>query len=333
MPANHKTTSGLDRPVAVWTGKDHLNGETVSTLTIIIRTVGCHWARENGCNMCGYINDAADTSVSSDALVSQFEGAMLKAPDDGFVVKIFTSGSFLDENEVPLDARDTILESLRNNPNIIHTIIESRPEFVTPDVMGACVGLNPNLMVAIGVETSNDTIRDRCINKGFSFDDFINASKVITESDAQAKAYLLLKPPFLSEKAAVDDMLCSIRDVAPHVSAISLNLCNIQRGTKLEEMWRQKRYRPPWLWSAIEVLRESAEKVGDVILTSDPVAAGSNRGPHNCKKCDKKVAEAIRQFSITQNMRFLEDLSCDCMATWRKILEADEVLFESTPMI
>ena len=46
------------------------------------------------------------------------------------MVKIYTSGSFLDPDEMPLEARDEILKRLEAL-GIARLVIESRPEYVT----------------------------------------------------------------------------------------------------------------------------------------------------------------------------------------------------------
>jgi radical SAM enzyme (TIGR01210 family) len=80
--------------------------------------------------MCGYCYDSAHTSPSADDLISQFQKAMVKASKfDRFMVKIFTSGSFLDEKEVPADARSKILSLLEEDSRVFKVVVESRPEF------------------------------------------------------------------------------------------------------------------------------------------------------------------------------------------------------------
>ena len=51
------------------------------------------------------------------------------------------------------------------------------------------------------------------------------------------------------------------------------------------------------------------------------------RGPHNCGKCDKDVAEAIRIFSTTQDTRIFESLNCDCRELWKKVVELERFTF------
>jgi radical SAM enzyme (TIGR01210 family) len=175
---------------------------------------------------------------------------------------------------------------------------------------------------AIGLETSNDLVRDNLIHKGFSFQDFVAASKIVHERGGRVKAYLLLKPPQLSEGEALRDAIASARAARSHADILSLNLCNIQRNTYVERLWERGEYRPPWLWSALEVLKSI-----DGPIVCDPVGAGTRRGPHNCGECDGAVAEAIRAHALTQNRGALDRLDCRCKETWRELNDLEELSF------
>jgi radical SAM enzyme (TIGR01210 family) len=185
-------------------------------------------------------------------------------------------------------------------------------------------------LFAMGLETSNDVIRKDCINKGFTFSDFTRASEIARNNDVTVKAYLMQKPPFLSEGIALNDMINSIHDAAPFARTISLNLCNVQKGTLVDEMFERGDYRPPWLWSAVEALKMGKESAPGTVIMSDPVGAGSMRGPHNCGKCDNDVAEAIRIFSVTQDTAVFKNLDCDCKELWKKVVELEDFTFGST---
>src|SRR3990170_1575799 len=258
-----------DRPTAVWTGKDLLDDKPVSSLTVIFRTQGCRW---NNCTMCGYVYDSAEKPPSHQDLMKQLEYAMSRSRDEEFIVKIFTSGSFLDDGEIPTATRIEMLSRLGADARVKKVIAETRPEYVTQEnVSEAAATLGKPFEVAIGLETSNDLIRKDCINKGFSFSDFVKASNVARKERATVKAYLLLKPPFLSEGNAINDIINSINETAPYAGTISVNLCNVQKGTLVDEMYERGDFRPPWLWSAVEVLKKGKGSNPDTIIMSDPV--------------------------------------------------------------
>lgn len=314
-----------DRPTAVWTGKDLLDGKPKPALTIIFQTSGCRW---NNCTMCGYVYDSARAPPSHDDLMKQFEHAMSRCKDEEFIVKIFTSGSFLDDSEIGSSTRIEMLSRLGENDRVKKVIAETRPEYVTNEKLSvAKEALGKKFEVAMGLETSNDVIRKDCINKGFSFSDFAGASEIAKNNDVTVKAYLMQKPPFLSEGIAMSDMINSINDAAPFARTISMNLCNVQKGTLVDEMFQSGDYRPPWLWSAVEALKAGKKMSPETVIMSDPVGAGSMRGPHNCGKCDNDVAQAIRIFSLTQDTSVFNNLDCDCKKLWKKVIELEDFTF------
>lgn len=306
----------LDRPIAVWTDKERYKG-IKDCLTIILRTKGCHW---NKCLMCGYSQDA-DKRVTAENLQNQFGYALNKFEEDFDMVKIFTSGSFFDEREIPQDIREYIYQKVADN-GVEKLSVESRPEFITRDKLidnEAGVGVVPE--VGIGLETSNDFIRENCINKGFTFEDFKKAALLLRDANALVKVYLLLKPPFLSEREAIEDTIKSALDVKGYADVVSINPTHIPSKTYIKVLWSKGMYRPPWLWSMVEVISRVREEGMEVI--GDPVAGGKERGPHNCGKCDSQAARAIRDFSLSQETEEFENLSCDCVHLWRKALELE----------
>jgi len=309
---------------AFWTGEDLLDGMPTRSHTIIFRTRGCYWGLRGGCTMCGYIGDAASSPPTAEDLLKQFE-AVSRRIDHG-IVKIFTSGSFLDPGEVPEPVRDKILSELNLYADKI--IVETRPEFVTDKILSSAKMHADRLEVAVGLETSNDAIRINSINKNFLFEDFVRASGVARAHGVSVKAYLMMKPLFLSEREALEDMVRSVIDAAPYADTISMNLCNVQRGTLVDELFYRKAYRPPWLWSVVRVLQRVHGKTGSVV-TSDPLAAGQPRGPHNCYQCDAAFADAIRKYSLTQDVSVFDGLHCDCKALWEKVIELEDWTFGS----
>ncbi len=313
----HSKPKDPRRYVSQWVEKDLLDGRKENAFVMILRTKGCSWAHSSGCSMCGYINDAASEEVKEDDLLFQFESAMSKYSGEK-IVKIFTSGSFLDEKEVPIKVQDKILDSLSEKAQNI--IIESRPEFVKSERVEG----RRNLEVAIGLESATDFVLEHAINKGFRFGDYEKAVKILHENKIKVKTYLLVKPPFLSEKDAISDAVKSTNKIAKYSPTISFNPVNIQKYTLVERLWRRGEYRPPWLWSVVEVLKQTSD-LDNVRLMSSPTGGGTKRGAHNCGICDSKILKAIEEFSQTQDPKHLEKLHCGCKEIWKDILATENI--------
>jgi radical SAM enzyme (TIGR01210 family) len=298
--------------VSSWVEKDVFDSEVVDAYVMILRTRGCAWALSSGCSMCGYINDATQKSVDEDDLIYQFSEAMNRFSNER-IVKIYTSGSFFDEGELPRNISDRILNELSEKTEKI--IVETRPEFVKEEN----IKWHKNLEVAIGLESACDFVLKHSINKGFLVEDYIKAANILKTLNIPLKTYLLIKPPFLTEYEAISDAVSSAKAVASHSQSISFNPVNIQKFTMVERLWKNREYRPPWLWSVVEVLKKTSE-IPNVRLISSPTAGGTKKGAHNCGKCDKDVLLGIDKFSMTQDKSFLDELNCDCKEDWQDIL-------------
>jgi len=269
--------------------------------------------------MCGYNEKASDGSITGDDILAQFEKAW-GSYDNHSIVKVYTSGSFTDEKEVPLAAREGILGRVKESG--AKMLFESRPEFINAESMQDCVSICPNLEVAIGLESANDRVLEKSIHKGFTFSDYERAASSALKAGATVRTYLLLKPPYLTEEESINDVINSISKASQYSRVITVNPVNVQRRTRVEKLWKSWAYRPPWLWSIVEVLRRAES--GDSLLLSSMVGAGSDRGPHNCGSCDADVVASIDGFNLTQDERKLEKRDCGCREKWRESLATEK---------
>ncbi len=309
---------GRDRAVS-WTEKDFLD-KVVQAGVIILPTVGCRWGRKEGCTMCGYVYDAP-REISQEKVVKEFKRALGELEGVKYL-KIFTSGSFLDPQEVSAGSMRKMMSLVPEH--IKRVQIESRPEFIKEKALKDIKNvLNAELEIGIGLETANDRIRE-LINKGFSFKDFEKVVKICKEQGVYVKAYLLLKPPFLTEKEALNDAEESIlKAQKAGADRVSINPMNVQRGTLVEKLWHRKEYRPPWLWSVVKLLKWASENVKMPVM-SHPTAAGKRRGAHNCGICDGELYQGIMAYSTTRDSKHLE-MECKCKKLWEDMLELEEL--------
>ncbi|MHA1915627.1 MAG: archaeosine biosynthesis radical SAM protein RaSEA [Promethearchaeota archaeon] len=319
----------LDKPVSFWVKEDRLISEIGKEFTIILRTKGCNWAlgENGGCTMCGYIRDANVEEIDQNRIIKQFEFAFndkikeISSDDNNYILKIFNSGSFFDDNEISADVRKFIYEKVATIDNIKEVVVESRVEYITPEKLQefSFYLKGKYVEVAIGLESVNDYIRNYYINKGMVFEEFVEVLNMCKKFGVGVKAYLLLKPPFLNEQGGIDDCVASINSLIElKVNTISINPLNIQKGTLAERLWYQNRYRPPWFHSLFKVLKKSLtqEKLTQVRIVSDPSGAGSKRGIHNClkKECEKSAQNLLKKFRLSQNLTVLDqqEYECEC---------------------
>lgn len=301
---------------AVWKESDMSGGRKVDAMVMILRTNGCCWVKSGGCTMCGY-REASLGGVTEDDLLKQLEQALSRYKGEPFV-KIYTSGSFLDDNEVPPSVRAKFFEAFSGCERIL---FESRPEFINEESLRDAP---KTVTVALGLESSNPEVLEKSVHKGFTPGDIERAGKLLKSQGYGVRTYLLLKPPFMTESAAIEDAVRSARFAAPFSDEISVNPLNVQRGTYVERLWKKGDFRSPWIWSLIEVFRQLSGTV-DSRLMSSPSGGGASRGVHNCGECDQRALDAIERFSYSQDVGDL-DVDCACRDRWRAYMESEAIL-------
>ena len=313
------------KPLASWRGKERYENELLECLTLILKSGGCSWS---ACRMCSYRHERY-RAESCDALLAYLKAQLAWVmneydPKEYRMVKIFTSGSFFDSREVPPEFLAGVASAFRGKL----VIAETRPEFISEEILGKFIetlddgSWKTPLYCAIGLETSNDAIREKCINKGFTFQNFKGAARLAHNTGAGVKAYLLFKPLFLTEQEAVEDMKTSFTDTIPFADMISMNPCTVQRNTELEYYWKRRAYRPPYLWSVLTLLAAAP-----VHVTCDPLGGGQKRGPHNCGTCDYEIVKGIRDYSLNGDRDLigaLLDIACGCRSEWEFVLSREK---------
>ncbi len=313
MPAG-RGSSTPDRPISVWKELDRIRGFSEDTVVSIFRTKGCSWYNYSSCSMCGYFNDI-DKNVTVSDLKKQIDYVADSIRGIN-VLKVFTSGSFLDTQEIPLEVRNYFLEAIGGKVKAL--LVESRTEYITESNLSGLNDHGFDVRIAIGLETSNDNIMKNSINKGSTYSKYVKAAELSRAMGFSVRTYLLFKPLFTGELSAIDDMLHSISDVDALSDDISVNPMNIQKNTLVEYFWKRNMYRPPRLWSLAKVLLDSRKEGRTVI--SYPTGGDRERGVHN-DSSDRKLLDLIVKSSLTQDFSELESYyqEADLTAFWKEL--------------
>jgi radical SAM enzyme (TIGR01210 family) len=325
------------RPATVYTTPEMLpDGTPCSAATVILRTKGCHWWWSSGCTFCGYFNDTRDDVTEAD-LQAQWDwsAAKLNGFADVQMVKVYTSGSLLEDREIPVGFQERVLRECAERG--LHLIVESRTEQLTQEKLAWATSINADFTVAIGLEAYDDEVLRFHVNKGFSVRSYDRAVANLKEAGLRVKAYLMFKPPFMSEADALDHIVDWIAAIAKDADEISINPMNIQGGTVIDRLHRARQYRPPWLWSLVEMIRRAhpivhpeggvngdADQISRLIV--HPTAGGRVRGSHNCGSCDADVVAAIERYAVSGDLMEFDGLSCTCEARWSADLDLERAL-------
>lgn len=298
------------------------------TLVVLLPGKGCAWVQQTngeGCNMCGFKHILA--KVNSEQFFSSLmlESIVKDAIKDTIQKKpealvIYNGGSFLNPSEIFLEAQEKILEGVVRHPTIQSIIVESRPEFVTAEKISRYVSIlgTKKLKVAIGLECVDDELRRKFINKGFSKADYDYSGKMIIDNGGQLSTYVFVKPLGLADKDAIDEAIETAKYAFSRGSHVLLSCAFIQEGTKMANCYHRKEYKPPWLWTIIEIVKR-LHNLGQIHIGSfhdepQPVAIPQNYG---CG-CSEEVENALWRYNLTRDISLLKNLSCKCQRVWRE---------------
>ncbi len=310
-----------DRPVSVWNEMDRLRGFPEKSTVAIFKTRGCSWYKYSACSMCGYFNDISSPSVEDLKKQIDYVSSTLNTE----VLKVFTSGSFLDPVEIPAEVREYFFESIEGK--VKKLLVESRTEYINEESLKNMTSHSFSSRIAIGLESANDLVIENSVNKGSTFQKYVKAADMIRNHGVELRTYLLLKPPFLSERQAIDDTIRSIEKVSKITTDVSINPVNVQKNTLVDFLWKRGLYRPPRLWSLAYVIMEGMKYGTEVI--SYPTGANKVRGVHN-DIFDEKLLDLIVDASLNQDIHDLKVYyeATDLSGFWNRINTEDKSMFQ-----
>lgn len=318
---------------AEWAVKySNLGGVPKKVLTITLTPTGCSWAEAGGCTMCGeYEGSQKASAVSSEFHIAQFSVALAKYVKkyNPSWLRIEQEGNFTNKSEVGLEAQLTILRLASMLKGIERITIEARPIYITPQIVEqlkeAVSGSNVELEIGMGLEAQNDVVRNICVNKGESKTIFEDAVRLMNENGIFPLAYVLLKPPFLTEGEAIQEAIDTIRYAnAIGFKRISLEPMSLHKYTLVDALAEAGCYQVPWLWSVIEVAKICKDipelGIGGVGYYPRPRYLSQNHHTETGKEadCNRVIWNALKDFSKYRNFSVFEGLNCSCQEKWHQ---------------
>ena len=325
-----------DKVAAVETGirEEIFNGDNYKRAVVYLMSNGCEWALKSahGCMMCGHIakQTRMDDTISVDDYLKQFEDEFEKIDFKmNPILNLYNNGSFINDNEIPREARIGMLKKINQNPYIKMLVLETRPEFVTEEKVREIKRLIPDkhIELGVGLEMKNDFLRGICINKGFSLKRFDSAARIITKH-LNLRVYVLLKPLFLTEKEAIENAVETIEYAFESgATTVSLEACTIQDFTLMKYCYERGLYTPPWLWSIIDVVKK-VKTPGKLIVGLFKFFPSPSAVPNNCDRCNETVMERIQEYNRTLDSRTFDGLVCECKKEWKELLMEKPMAFE-----
>jgi hypothetical protein len=214
------------------------SGEVVPVSTIFLTNRECPWR----CLMCDLWRNTLADSVPPGAIPAQIDFALAHLPP-ARQVKLYNSGSFFDPRAIPPEDLPAIAGRARAFERMI---VECHPALVGEPALRFRDLLDGRLEVAMGLETAHPEALSR-LNKRMTLDQFARAAEFLRGHDIALRVFILVKPPFLDEAAALEWAGRSI-DFAFECGATVASLIPTRFGNgALEVLAERGEFSPPKL--------------------------------------------------------------------------------------
>ncbi|HET6382143.1 MAG TPA: radical SAM protein [Armatimonadota bacterium] len=165
--------------------------ELAPTATLFLTNRECPFR----CLMCDLWMNTLTETVALGAIPRQIREALSRLPP-ARQIKLYNSGSFFDPHAIP-PADDAEIANLLSP--FERVIVECHPAFIGRRCFEFRDQLRAPLEVAIGLETAHPEALAR-LNKRMTLNDFTRAASRLVHAGIAVRAFILLRPPYLSEE-------------------------------------------------------------------------------------------------------------------------------------
>jgi uncharacterized Fe-S cluster-containing MiaB family protein len=215
-------------------------GETVDVAALFLTGGECPWR----CVMCD----------PPGSIPLQIQTALATLPP-ARQIKLYNSSNFFDSRAVPIADRPAIARAVQGFETVV---VENHPKLCGDDCREFAAMLSGRLEAAIGLETVHPQILP-WLNKGITPDDFARATARLRGWDIDVRAFVLLKPPFLEEREAIDWALRTA-EFAYDCGAECCSIIPVRDGNGImERLGEAGLFSPPSLAAMEELHRRTLE--------------------------------------------------------------------------
>lgn len=297
-------------------------------LALGFRTRGCRYTHNGGCTICDYwVGDP----VSSEEMVAAVVQALAKIDFEPAVMRLEVSGSFLDDWEVPTDARRRILQLLSALDHT-HFVFETHATTVSAEKVLEIRELlgHRRFSIEMGLESANPWILKYIVNKHLQLDQVEKALKLLGDQQVPSVVNIMVGLPFLTPSESVADAVASVKWAFSRGAAkCVLFALNTKPWTLVAWLEEHEMFERPPSWALVDVLSELApdelSKIGLAWYRArsqqHPAYQVPNRGPETCPLCYDEVTKLLDMFVVGQErekvVMQLKEFRCGCQDRWR----------------
>jgi radical SAM enzyme (TIGR01210 family) len=273
------------------------SGQIESAATIFLTNRECPFR----CLMCDLWKNTLDARVPVGAISRQIDHALAEL-GPAQLIKLYNSGNFFDPQAIPPEEFPAIAGKLTSFQRVI---VESHPKLCGADCFRFRDLLHGELEVAIGLETVQPDVLPR-LNKQMTLDDFTGAVERLRGGGVRVRAFILLRPPFLSEEEGVEWALRSLEFAFDAGSGCCAIIPTRSGNGILDQLHASGHFTPPTIKSMEAVLAAGIElRRGRVF-----VDLWDCERFFGCSRCGPQRRERMHEMNLTQVV--LPPVRCNC---------------------
>jgi len=251
--------------------------------------------------MCDLWKHTTDETVPVGAIPAQLEYALEKLGPAKHL-KLFNSGSFFDPKAIPVEDYARIA-SLADGFNSV--LVESHTSFIDEKVLEFSKILGCSIQVAVGLETVHPEVLP-LLNKGMTLAGFKEAVSYLKANGISVRAFILLRPPKLSEVEGVE-WACRSIDFAFSCGVDVCSVIPVRSGNgALDQLASEGLFQEPSIQSLERVLAYGvALKKGLVFADLWDLERFSD-----CPECYSRRKKGLEKMNLSQAIQ--PTIECRC---------------------
>lgn len=245
--------------------------------TILLTNRECSFT----CLMCDLWVNTLDEQVPAGAIAAQLDHALARLPP-ARQLKLYNAGSFFDAKAIPTAEWPALIERVRPFDRLI---VEAHPALIGPRALELADAVGGRLEVAMGLETAHPEILAK-LNKRMTLADFRAASERLVRAGTGVRAFVLVRPPWMSDDDGVHWAVESVRFA--RACGVGCTVLIATRGGSnngngaMDALARSGAFAPPSLAALERALEEALAIAGPMRVFVDLWDAKLLRG---CKTC------------------------------------------------
>ena len=252
--------------------------------------------------MCDLWKNTTDIPIPAGAIPDQIEWALERMQTVKHL-KLYNSGSFFDVRAIPEEDYEKIVSLLSHLETVI---VESHPRLIGERSLRLRDMLKPELHIALGLETVKPDLLFR-LNKKMTLQDFTRSVSFLSSNWVLTRAFILLRPPFLTESEGVYWAERSI-DFAFRIGVECCTLIPVREGNGAMDFLREQgHFSRPDIKSLEAVLEYGIElNAGRVFADLWDLNLFSS-----CSSCYDRRAERLNRMNLDQLVPAAIECTCN----------------------